>query len=162
MYPVSDITQVMKEAWSTLFMGIVALIVASAVSAWMTVVLSPMLLSAEQLSPSRVEVQARALGIEMIDPSAMRVIVETSSHLILDARSQSDYDEAAIPTALSLPVKDFENSFPLIAPMLTPDTPLVVYCGGPLCDDALQLIGRLNEAGFVNTSLFLQGMEGWE
>lgn len=152
----------MKEAWSTMFMGCLILLLASSVSAWMTAVLAPTPVTLEQISPSRVEVEARERGIEIIDLPTMRTIVASGSHLIFDARSQREYDEGAIPTAMSFSVKDFENSFPMMAPMLTPEMPLVVYCSGPLCDDALLLIGYLNEAGFVNTSLFLQGMEGWE
>lgn len=152
----------MKEAPSTLITGCLMLLLATAVSGWLTAVLSPSPLTAERISPSRVEMQALAQGIEIIDPAGMRAVVAQGSRLILDARPQSEYDQGHLPTAMPLPVDDFENSFPLIAPMLTPDTPLVVYCGGPLCDDALRLAGYLREAGFGDTALFLQGMEGWE
>lgn len=152
----------MKEAWSTICMGCLSLLLAASVSAWMTAGLSPSRLTTAQISPSRVALQAQEQGIEVVDVATMRGMVESGSHLILDARSQSEYDEGHIPTAMSLSVKDFENSFPLIAPMLMPETPLVVYCSGALCDDALLLIGYLREAGFGNASLFLEGMEGWE
>jgi rhodanese-related sulfurtransferase len=152
----------MKEAWSTTITGIMVLLLASVLSGWMLKVLSPETLRSEQVSLSRVSIEAGELGIPLVDLSEMQEIVASGSHLILDARSQAEYDQGHIPMAMSVPVKSFEESFPMIAPILQPDSPLVVYCSGPLCDDALLLIKRMQEAGFSNASLFLDGMGGWE
>jgi len=124
--------------------------------------LSPDTVTANRVSLSRVSIEAAELGVEIISVDQMRAIVDEGSHLILDARSQAEYDLGHIPMAMSVPFKTFEESFPMIAPILQPDSPVVVYCSGPLCDDALLLIKRMREAGFLTTSLFLEGMEGWE
>jgi len=138
------------------------LLFVSTLSAWMFESLSPTPVRAERVRPSWVREEAIQLGVELVDLEQLKQIIDTGSHLILDARSQEEYDQGHIPTAMPVSVKEFEQSFPMIAPILEPDSPLVVYCGGPLCDDALLLVKRLRDAGYTNASLFLEGMEGWE
>jgi len=113
------------------------------------------------LTVTPVEEAAREAGVEVVDTDRMRAIVATGSHLILDARPLSDYDAGHLPGAMSLPRESFETAYPELAPVLTPADPLVVYCSGPLCDDALLVIERLREAGFSGASLYLDGWEGW-
>ncbi|MGA0332616.1 MAG: rhodanese-like domain-containing protein [Kiritimatiellia bacterium] len=146
----------MKEAASTLSVGMLTLLAASLLSAWVMGGFS-----SHHRLPASLSAQAAELGISVIDTLQMREIVRSGSHLILDARKTSDYDDGHIPTAFSVPVSKFEESFPMIAPMLLPDTPLVVYCSGPQCDDALRLIERMREAGVEAAVLYLEGMEGW-
>jgi rhodanese-related sulfurtransferase len=146
----------MKEALSTTLTGLVTLLTASLLSAWVMGGFSP-----ERTLPPSLATTAAEMGIQLVSTPEMRVIVDSGSHLILDARSQSEYDEGHIPTAMSVSIQNFEESFPMIAPMLYPDTPLVVYCNGPTCDDALRLIERMREIGFEGALLYLDGMEGW-
>ena len=113
------------------------------------------------LEQSPVETAAQEAGIPVVRPGEMRTAVEAGTHLILDARSMREYDQGHIPGAMSLPLRDFESVFPGIAPLIQPEDPLIVYCSGPLCDDAYLLAGRLREAGFINVSLYLAGWEGW-
>ena len=107
------------------------------------------------------EAAIRDAGLPLVRVPEMRRIVEGGTHLILDARSMEEYDRGHLPGAMPLPLADFEHAFPGIAPMLSPDDPLVVYCSGPRCDDALLLGQRLKEAGFANVSVFLDGWQGW-
>lgn len=142
--------------------GILLLLGVSALTAWMSYTLSPEPLTLEQFRVSPVEAAAGEAGVEIIRSVEARRFQESGSHLFLDARAQHEYDQGHIPTAMPLPLRDFESAFPQIAPMLESDTPLVVYCSGPLCDDGLHLILRLREAGFEGGVLYLDGMEGWE
>jgi len=146
----------MKEALSTTLLGMVTLLVAAVLSAWVMGGFSP-----ERKLPPDLSVQAAEMGVQVVDTLQMKEIVESGSHLILDARTRSEYDQGHIPTAMSVSVQNFEESFPPIAPMLYPDAPLVVYCTGPTCDDALRLIERLREAGYPGAVLYVEGMEGW-
>jgi rhodanese-related sulfurtransferase len=146
---------------TTLF-GTFLLLGISAVTAWMSYSLSPEPLTLEEFRVSPIEVAAAEAGVEIIGSTDARRFQESGSHLFLDARTQREYDQGHIPMAMPLPLRDFESAFPQIAPLLDPDTPLVVYCSGPLCDDGLHLIFRLREAGFEGGVLYLDGMEGWE
>lgn len=140
----------------------VLLLGVSALTAWMSYSLSKEPFTLEQFRVSPVEAAAGEAGVEIIGSVEARRFLELGSHLFLDARSQQEYDQGHIPMAMSLPLREFESTFPQIAPMLDSDTPLVVYCSGTLCDDGLHLILRLREAGFEGGVLYLDGMEGWE
>ncbi|MEX2606566.1 MAG: rhodanese-like domain-containing protein [Kiritimatiellia bacterium] len=146
---------------TTLF-GMILLPGVSALTAWMSYALSPNPLTLEVFRVSPVEAAAEEAGVDVIGTEDARTFQESGSHLFLDARSQQEYDQGHIPMAMPLPLREFESAFPQLAPMLEPDTPLVVYCSGPLCDDGLHLILRLREAGFGGGILYLDGMEGWE
>src|SRR5437016_11187386 len=52
----------------------------------------------------------------------------------LDAREPEDYAAGHIANAFSLPSASFEQHFGEVAPMLAPETPIVVYCNGLECD----------------------------
>jgi len=97
----------------------------------------------------------------MVDTRQMKEITAQGSHLILDARTLAEYDQGHLPGAMSLPYSDFEDSFIALAPLLSPTDPLVVYCSSRTCDDALLLAQRLQEVGFENLSLYVDGWEGW-
>src|ERR1051325_7573517 len=43
----------------------------------------------------------------------------------LDARKPADYELGHIANALNVPVDEFEQQYPKVAPMLAPDTPIV-------------------------------------
>lgn len=152
----------MRFAPSTTLAGLVLLLAASAVSAWMTRALSPEPVPLDRFHESPAVREARQAGIPMVGAEEARRAMEEGSRLILDARPAEQYREDHIPTAMSLPVADFETAFPDIAPILEPDTPLLVYCTGPVCDEALRLALRLREAGFGNVSMFPGGMEAWK
>ncbi len=152
----------MKEALSTTFTGMVTLLVAATLSAAIMGGFSMEIPEAPAVNPFDMALQAEAKGIETVSTGQMREMVESGSHLILDARESSAYDEAHIPTARSFSIHDFEEQFPVMLPMLSSGMPVVVYCTGPFCDDALRLIERLRETGFPNAVLYLDGMEGWE
>lgn len=151
----------MNEALSTTIAGMLTLLAAALLSAAIMGGFSTDLKPPPPVNPLDVRLQAEAADIETIDTTRMREIVSSGSHLILDARPQSEYDQGHIPTALPVPVRNFEESFPMIAPLLDPETPVVVYCTGPACDDGLRLIERMREAGYLGGVLYVDGMEGW-
>jgi rhodanese-related sulfurtransferase len=151
---------VMQGSRRSLISGVLLLLTAAGTAGALQAWVSDLDLTAV-LDTSPVEQAALEAGVPLVDDAEMREIVENGSHLLLDARSLQEYDRGHLPGAMALPFSDFENAFPAIAPMLNPDDPLVVYCSGPRCDDALLLAGRLTEAGFGNVSLYLEGWEGW-
>jgi rhodanese-related sulfurtransferase len=79
----------------------------------------------------------------------------------LDARAPSDYAAGHIAGAWSLPVEDFEEHFPHVAPMLTPDSPIVAYCDGQECDLSHRLMTRLRELDYHNVRLLVNGWTTW-
>jgi len=105
--------------------------------------------------------EAELEGFPVVDTTAALALLAAGAHLFLDARSLSEYSQDHIPGAMPLPVAEFEQHFPDLAPILLPDSPLLVYCSGPACDEALRLARRLREAGQENVTIYLDGLNAW-
>ncbi len=83
------------------------------------------------------------------------------SAFFLDARSPADYAAGHIAGALNLPVEEFDEHYPSIARMLTPDSVIVVYCDGLDCDLSHHLMVNLRELGYRHVRLIVNGWTTW-
>ncbi len=81
--------------------------------------------------------------------------------LFLDAREPADYAAGHIANALGLPAKSFDEHFPAIAPMITPASPLVLYCDGIECDLSHRLRASLAGLGYTNALVLADGWTAW-
>lgn len=109
----------------------------------------------------RVALNAQAKGMRTVDVDEARRIVESFSHVVLDARRELDYQAGRLPGAMSLPTDDFDLHLPMVATLLTPDQPILVYCSGLECDESLKLGEILIASGYTNITLFAGGMTAW-
>lgn len=111
---------------------------------------------------NHVENAAREKGLRTITTDEAHAIATSFSHILLDARKPVDFAAGHLPGALSLPLLEFDATFPEIAPLLTPEQPIVVYCSGEDCDESLKLGEILVKAGYTNVSIFTGGMIAWQ
>jgi rhodanese-related sulfurtransferase len=81
--------------------------------------------------------------------------------VVFDAREPDVYAYGHLPGALSLPVADVDRRIVDHVHRLTPETPILVYCGSLDCDDALELALRLREFGFQDLTLYPGGYAEW-
>lgn len=81
--------------------------------------------------------------------------------LFLDARDPADYAAGHIGNAMNLPAQSFEGYFSMIAPMITAESPMVLYCDGLQCDLGQRLRVKLRELGYTNTHLLHNGWTAW-
>lgn len=81
--------------------------------------------------------------------------------LFLDARDPEDYAAGHIGNALNLPAQSFAAHFGAVAPLLSPDSILVVYCDGLDCQLSHRLRDSLRELGHTNTHLLANGWTAW-
>ncbi len=109
-----------------------------------------------------VETKALAAGLPLASLDDAQRIVAGQTHLILDARSMADYDRGHLPGAMPLPHAQLETAYLDIAPLLTPEQPIMVYCSGLECDESFLLSLHLREQGFTNVSLFVGGYAAWQ
>ena len=100
-------------------------------------------------------------GFNILEVEEVLAITEDFSRTLLDARSLDDYDQGHLPGSMSLSVKEFDVFFPDIQTMVFPEDPIVVYCSGPSCDEALLLARKLQEQGYQHIEIFAGGMEAW-
>jgi rhodanese-related sulfurtransferase len=141
--------------------GMVWILMVSFLTAWMSYGSVRETLPVDFSPGSQVRDATEAEGFMTIDFVGAQNLVESGGVLVFDARPASDYHAGHVPTALSLPISDFEHAFIEHMPMLQMGMPLMVYCTGPECDEALQLAIRLREAGFEDPLVYLGGWEEW-
>ena len=80
----------------------------------------------------------------------------------LDARAAADYAAGHIALARSLPVEHFDQYFPKVATVLSPDSEIVVYCDGDQCDSSHRLMTLLRErGGYTNVRVLVNGWTMW-
>jgi hydroxyacylglutathione hydrolase len=79
----------------------------------------------------------------------------------LDARARPDYAAGHIAHALHLPAADFDAHFPQLAPLLSPETSIVIYCDGTDCELSHQVKEKLASLGYTNTWVLHNGWTTW-
>jgi rhodanese-related sulfurtransferase len=118
-----------------------------------------------QISPRGISLlgapkQAAAAG-EFISLERAREFWDNGAALFLDARAPADYAAGHIGNALNLPALSFESHFGAVAPMLAPESPLVLYCDGTECDLSHRLAASLRQLGFTNSHVLFNGWTAW-
>lgn len=105
--------------------------------------------------------KARAADVDLVSLDQAKEMVLAGGVLVLDARSLPDFDAGHLPSAVSFPNATRGESYYELAALLQPQQPLLVYCSGKTCDDALQLALFLREQGSQKIHLFADGFQAW-
>jgi rhodanese-related sulfurtransferase len=84
-----------------------------------------------------------------------------STTFFLDARAPADYATGHIAGAFSLPADAFDEHFPQVAPMLTSDTLIIVYCDGTECELSHRCADLLRQRGYKNVRVLVNGWTVW-
>ena len=144
-----------------LFLQIMIILVACAMAAGLSNLVHPNKIAWVKDWDNVVLNRAEEEGVKLVTLDQAAEISESFSHTILDARSLEDYDNGHIPGSFSLPFKNFEEVIVEVAPMLE-GAPIMVYCSGIDCDEALDLLLKLRESGYEEIVLFADGWEAWK
>jgi len=83
------------------------------------------------------------------------------SAFFLDAREPEDFAAGHIANALNLPMLSFDSHFGEVAPFLSPESQVVVYCDGVECELSHRLSDRLKQMGFTNMHVLFNGWTAW-
>lgn len=108
-----------------------------------------------------VETKAFQAGIPVAFLAGARERVADPATIIFDARVPEQYEAGHLPGARILPVGEADQRLGAYASLLTPETPILVYCGGADCLDALELAVKLREYGFQDLTLYPGGFAEW-
>lgn len=109
------------------------------------------------ITPPKVPLQAE----ELISLEEAREVWQTGATFFLDARAPADFAAGHVANAFNLPAEAFEEHWPRIAPLLSVDAPLVVYCDGADCELSHRLKDKLGQAGFMKVKILLNGWTLW-
>jgi rhodanese-related sulfurtransferase len=86
---------------------------------------------------------------------------EDGTALFLDAREPNDFMVGHIANSFNLPAQSFERHFGEIAPMLTPESRIVVYCDGIECELSHRVKESLEAMGYKNAQVLFNGWTVW-
>lgn len=88
---------------------------------------------------------------------------EARDALFIDARGQSEYDQAHIPGAISMPVSDFDASYKKYESKIKAAKHLITYCHGVGCQLSNKVAQKLwNDKGYRNVGSFFGGWPQWQ
>lgn len=107
-----------------------------------------------------IETKARGEHLRVADREAVREIMRTGSHLLIDARPLADYQAGHIEGALSLPADEPENQAETMS-ILMPGDAVLIYCSGLECDESLLAARLLRERGITNLTVYPGGWTEW-
>ncbi len=108
-----------------------------------------------------IETLAFRAGIPVTFLNGARTHAADPDWTVLDARSPAEYETGHLPRALNLPMEEADRSIGDQAARLTPQTPLLIYCGESECGDALELALKLRGWGFTDLTLYPGGYAEW-
>lgn len=108
-----------------------------------------------------IETKAFRAGIPVVFLTGARQWADDAAAIVFDAREPEQYQAGHLPRALNLPLNSLDQRLGAYAARLTMQTPILVYCGGADCSDALELAVKLREFGFENLTLYPGGYAEW-
>jgi rhodanese-related sulfurtransferase len=98
---------------------------------------------------------------EFIPLEQAKELWSNGTAIFLDAREPVDYCAGHIGNAFNLPGLHFETHFGEVAPILTPESQIVVYCDGAECDLSHRVSERLKQMRFTNVWILSNGWTVW-
>jgi rhodanese-related sulfurtransferase len=143
------------------FRQAVALVFLAAVAAGISQAVRPQPLPWRQDWSNFVELNSKGAGVPVVSLDEARRIVESGTHIILDARPPADFAAGHLAGAFSVPSEEMEKYLPAVMPMLTREQAIMTYCSGHECDESLKLSQHLLQNGFTNVVLFVGGFTDW-
>jgi rhodanese-related sulfurtransferase len=98
---------------------------------------------------------------DLIALEAAKELWSSGVGFFLDARAPDDFAAGHVANALNLPADHFEQHYGEVAPLLGPDTPLVLYCDGVECELSHRLKDKLLQMGHTNAKILQNGWTVW-
>lgn len=109
-----------------------------------------------------IENRALQAGIPLAGLGRARSAAASRDALLLDARDPAQFRAGRLPGAVSLPLDRAREQLMVEPVNPDPDHPMIVYCGGLDCDDALDLALLLRRFGYRDVALFAGGWAEWQ
>jgi rhodanese-related sulfurtransferase len=88
------------------------------------------------------------------------LIDKKASAVIIDARPARKFDKGHVPTAINIPLRQFEEMKTALP--ADKSTELIYYCGGYKCPLSPKSAAKAIEAGYTNVRLFQAGYPAWK
>ena len=96
------------------------------------------------------------------DADFVRQLSVDPKNVLIDARLPELFSRGHIPGAINLPVSSFAAALSPHLSRLQSARLVIVYCGGPACNDAIDLANKLFEKGFKDILIYREGIKDWQ
>lgn len=91
----------------------------------------------------------------------VRQIIASRSMVLVDGRSEAEYENGHLPGAYSLSVANFDKRFPQFSAEHPKEGAYLIYCGSGQCGLSRQLAGLLQTKGYHQLKLYSAGYNDW-
>jgi phage shock protein E len=98
---------------------------------------------------------------EGIELESVKKVTLAGKVVLLDGRTQSEYENGHIPGAFHLAVTDFEKSFNQFSSRFSKNTPFIIYCRGGDCNLSRRLAEQLYDKGYLQLKIYRGGYNDW-
>jgi len=89
-------------------------------------------------------------------------LVKEKAAIIVDSRSNEDFQQSRIKGAVNLPNEQFDEYIDNFLPEADFETTIITYCDGKECDLAKNLAEKLQLTGFKNVFYIKNGLNRWK
>ena len=101
-------------------------------------------------------------GLPAVSLKQAKEAHQSGDALFVDARDPEFFEQAHIPRAVSLPVRDFDSVFPKLKEKLLTAPRVITYCDGANCEMSVELTERVLLAGLEYVEIFTGGIQQWQ
>ena len=95
----------------------------------------------------------------VISMERVRIVMESGTTIIIDARAASQYEESHIPGAISIPTENFYDYD--ISSLVPYDVDVIVYCNSITCDLGEQLAREMRSMEYERIVVYRGGWDEW-
>lgn len=101
-------------------------------------------------------------GREIQDVETAKAMFDENGTLFVDARMPEQYEKGHIYGAISIPVRQFDACIEFLFEKYPTETAMITYCSGRECADSHELAQLLEDAGYTNVKVFIDGYPAWK
>jgi rhodanese-related sulfurtransferase len=98
----------------------------------------------------------------LISRDQLRAELDAGTTILVDARSESEFNEGHIPGALNIPYESFTEYFQQLTDLVPLESAVVCYCRSVTCDLSDHLAQELRLMGYENVRLYRGGWDEWQ
>lgn len=104
---------------------------------------------------------AATYQIKPISIKEVKGMMDGSEIILVDARLFEDFTRGHLPGAISLPEENFNQKLMDYAQTIASAKAIIVYCGNSECDRADKVAVKLQDLGFRNLYIMVEGYQKW-
>lgn len=99
---------------------------------------------------------------EIQNVETAKAMFDQGGILFVDARAPEQYEQGHIGGAISIPLRQFDACIEFLFEKYPTETPMITYCSGRECADSHELAQLLEDVGYADVKVFIDGYPAWK